>query len=83
MTNDLAGLLAELRSDHKNMAVMLDLLENEANRLYRGEDGDYELMHDLMRYMTVYPDSLKLFRSTSNSKAWDGVVAFLRPFSEK
>jgi hemerythrin-like domain-containing protein len=58
MTNELAGLLAELRLDHKNMSVMLDLLENEANRLYGGEDGDYELMHDVMRYMTVYPDAV-------------------------
>lgn len=58
MTNDLAGLLAELRLDHKNMAVMLNLLEDEANRLYGGEDGDYELMHDVMRYMTVYPDAV-------------------------
>ncbi len=58
MTNELVGLLAELRSDHKNMAVMLGLLETEANRLYRGEDGDYELMHDVMRYMTVYPDAI-------------------------
>ena len=58
MTNELASLLVELRSDHKNMSVMLDLLENEANRLYGGEDGDYELMHDVMRYMTVYPDAV-------------------------
>ena len=58
MTNELASLLVELRSDHKNMSVMLDLLENEANRLYGGEDADYELMHDVMRYMTVYPDAV-------------------------
>jgi hemerythrin-like domain-containing protein len=58
MSNDLVSLLAELRSDHKNMAIMLDLLETEANRLYNGEDGDYELMHDVMRYMTVYPDAI-------------------------
>jgi len=58
MTNELVSLLAELRTDHKNMTVMLDLLETEANRLYRGEDGDYELIHDVMRYMTVYPDAI-------------------------
>jgi hemerythrin-like domain-containing protein len=58
MSNDLVSLLAELRSDHRNMAVMLDLLETEANRLYGGEDGDYELMDDIMRYMTVYPDAI-------------------------
>jgi hemerythrin-like domain-containing protein len=58
MTNDLASLLAELRTDHRNMTVMLDLLEAESNRLYEGQDGDYELMHDVMRYMTVYPDAV-------------------------
>ncbi len=30
MSNDLVRMLAELRSDHPNMAVMLDLLETEA-----------------------------------------------------
>lgn len=58
MSNDLASLLAELRTDHKNMTTMLDLLEAESNRLYEGQDGDYELMHDVMRYMTVYPDAV-------------------------
>ena len=58
MTNDLARLLAELRADHKHMAVMLDLLETESNRLYDGKDADYELVHDVMRYMTVYPDAI-------------------------
>ena len=58
MTIDLAGLLAELRTDHKNMALMLDLLEAESNRLYDGQDADYELMQDVMHYMTVYPDAI-------------------------
>lgn len=58
MSNELATLLAELRADHKNMTLMLDLLETESNRLYEGQDGDYELMADVMRYMTVYPDAI-------------------------
>lgn len=58
MSNILANLLAELRNDHKNMSLMLDLLEGESNRLYDGQDGDYELMADVMRYMTVYPDAI-------------------------
>lgn len=58
MTNEVAGLLAELRTDHKNMSLMLDLLEQESNRLYEGSEADYELMHDVMRYMTVYPDAI-------------------------
>jgi hemerythrin-like domain-containing protein len=58
MSNDLPSLLAELRTDHRNMSVMLDLLEAESNRLYDGRDADYEMMHDVMRYMTVYPDTI-------------------------
>lgn len=58
MTNDLASLLAELRTDHKNMTLLLDLLETESNRLYDGQDADYELMQDVMHYMTVYPDAI-------------------------
>ncbi len=58
MTNELASLLSELRTDHRNMALMLDLLEIESNRLYDGQDADYELVHDVMRYMTVYPDAI-------------------------
>ena len=58
MTNELASLLSELRTDHKNMALMLDLLETESNRLYNGLDADYELVHDVMQYMTVYPDAI-------------------------
>ena len=58
MSNELANLLAELRTDHKNMSIMLDLLEAESDRLYNGQDGDYELMADVMRYMTVYPDAI-------------------------
>ena len=58
MTDKLANLLDELRTDHKNMITMLELLEAESNKLYDGQDGDYELMHDVMRYMTVYPDAV-------------------------
>lgn len=58
MTNDLAILLSELRTDHKHMSLMLDLLEAESNRLYNGKAADYELVHDVMCYMTVYPDAI-------------------------
>ena len=53
-----AKVLAELREDHKNMALMLNLLERESNRIYEGEEPDYELLQDIMHYMTVYPDAV-------------------------
>lgn len=58
MDKNVAKLLAELRQDHKNMSLMLDLLEQESNRLFEGEDTDFELLHDIMHYMTVYPDAV-------------------------
>lgn len=58
MSKDVMQILAELRLDHRNMALLLNLLEREANRLYDGEEPDYDLMHDVMQYMTIYPDAV-------------------------
>jgi len=58
MSNDLKRVLEELRQDHRNIAMMLDLLERESSRIYDGEEPDYELLHDVMQYMTVYPDTV-------------------------
>jgi len=58
MTYKAAELLKELRQDHRNMAILLDLLQQEVDRIdRRDESPDFELMHDIMRYMTVYPDA--------------------------
>jgi len=40
------------------MSLMLNLLEQESNRLFDGDDTDFELLHDVMHYMTVYPDAV-------------------------
>ena len=37
---------------------MLDLLQREAGHIRNGEKPDYELIHDIMRYMTVYSDAV-------------------------
>ena len=58
MEKDPAKVLAELREDHKNMALMINLLERESNRIYEGDEPDYELLQDVMHYMTVYPDAV-------------------------
>ena len=58
MTIQLADILSDLREDHRNMALMLDLLERETDRIKDGEKPDYELIHDIMRYMTVYSDAV-------------------------
>jgi hemerythrin-like domain-containing protein len=58
MKSDAAILLTELRQDHRNMAVLLNLLQEEALRLEQHDRPDYELLLDIMRYMTVYSDAI-------------------------
>jgi hemerythrin-like domain-containing protein len=58
MDHNVANVLTELRRDHRNMSLMLNLLEMESNRLFDGDDTDFELLHDIMHYMTVYPDAV-------------------------
>ena len=58
MTILLTDLLNDLREDHRNMAVMLDLLSRQVDRIKNGERPDYELIHDIMRYMTTYSDAV-------------------------
>ena len=48
--------LAPWSRDHANFAVLLDLLEREVELFHRGETPDYELMSDIMFYMTHYID---------------------------
>ncbi|HVO88146.1 MAG TPA: hemerythrin domain-containing protein [Casimicrobiaceae bacterium] len=45
-------------ADHVNFARLLNLLEDEVQRLHDGSSPDYELMLDIMYYMTHYPDML-------------------------
>ena len=58
MTYKAAQILAELRQDHRNMAILLDLLQQEIDRIEHPDEApDFGLLHDIMRYMTVYPDT--------------------------
>ena len=58
MKNDVVGIVAELRQDHRNMRLLLSLIEREADKLFGGIDADFELLHDILRYLTVYPDAV-------------------------
>jgi len=58
MTVLMADLLDDLREDHRNMAIMLDLLGRQIEHIRDGERPDYELIHDIMRYLTVYSDAV-------------------------
>ena len=58
MTKHVSQVLDELREDHRNLTVLLDMLDREIARLKSREDPDYELLHDIMQYMTGYPDAV-------------------------
>jgi hemerythrin-like domain-containing protein len=50
--------IALWHAEHVNFAILLDLLEGQLDRFHRGAATDYELMLDIMFYMTHYPDVL-------------------------
>jgi len=58
MESDTRQLLNELREDHRNMALVLNVLEGTIETAANGEDPDFELIDEIMRYMTVYPDAV-------------------------
>lgn len=76
MFTDVASILEELRQDHRNMAVLLDLLEAESELVSGDDDPDLELLADIMRYMTVYSDAVHHPRE-------DVVYAAMREHSAK
>ena len=50
--------MTELREDHRNMTVVLDLLDGLIEEMDAGGDPDFELFDEIMRYMTVYPEAV-------------------------
>ena len=50
--------IALWHTEHVNFATLLNRLEAEIERFHKGESPDYELMLDIMFYMTHYPDVL-------------------------
>ena len=58
MGSEARTLMKELREDHRNMAIILDLLDDVVREAAAGQDPDFELFDEIMRYMTVYPDAV-------------------------
>jgi hemerythrin-like domain-containing protein len=50
--------IALWHAEHVNFATLLNLLEGQLDLFHKGESPDYELMLDIMYYMTHYPDVL-------------------------
>ncbi len=58
MTTEIKTILAELREDHRNMSILLDLVEAQMLKVDAGDEPDLELLRDIMQYMTTYSDSI-------------------------
>ena len=58
MKNTIATTMNELRSDHRNMIMLLNLMDAEAVRLADSDEPDYELIYDVMTYLAEYPDAV-------------------------
>lgn len=52
----MADHVAKWHRDHVNFSRLLDLLETQIDLFHEGQDPDYELMRDVMYYMSNYPD---------------------------
>ena len=50
--------LAQWHTEHVNFAKLLNILEAELDLFHKGDSPNYELMLDIMFYMTHYPDVL-------------------------
>ena len=50
--------IAVWRAEHLNFAKLLDILEDQLRRFHTGDEPNYELMLDIMFYMTHYTDLL-------------------------
>ena len=48
--------IQQLRAEHANMAQLLDLLELQIGLFHEGAQTDYELMLDIVYYLTNFPD---------------------------
>lgn len=58
MPSEARTMMKELREDHRNMSIVLSLLEGAVEEASAGDDPDFELVEEIMRYMTVYPDAV-------------------------
>jgi hemerythrin-like domain-containing protein len=58
MDTDARELMTELREDHRNMSIVLDLMDDLVEQMEAGKVPDFELFDEIMRYMTVYPDAV-------------------------
>jgi hemerythrin-like domain-containing protein len=52
----MSEIMAQLKTDHDNISRLLGTLEEQMNVVHNEDIADFELMHDIMVYMSHYPD---------------------------
>lgn len=52
----MSAIMEQLKSDHGNISRLLATLEKQIDVVHAEQNADFELMHDIMVYMTHYPD---------------------------
>ena len=78
------AIMEQLKADHGNLSHLLATLEEQMDVVHAEENADFELMHDIMVYMTHYPDhthhpleDLVFQKLARRDKSAHGVVARL------
>lgn len=52
----MSTIMEQLKSDHRNIARLLSTLTKQMDIVHAEQNADFELIHDIMVYMTQYPD---------------------------
>lgn len=52
----MSEIMQQLKRDHSNIARLLRTLEKQMNVVHDEGNADFDLMHDIMVYMSHYPD---------------------------
>lgn len=56
MSDPIAAAIAFWRAEHASFAHLLDLLERKLVAFHTGDEPDYDLMLDIVRYLRHFPD---------------------------
>lgn len=52
----MSGIMQQLKTDHRNIGRLLITLEQQMDVVHEERSADFDLMLDIMIYMTQYPD---------------------------
>ena len=83
--NSMSAIMEQLKADHGSISRLLATLEEQIAIVHDEENADFELMHDIMVYMTDYPERTHhpmedlVFRKLANRDNSAGVTSRSKP----